>query len=319
MEFDNPTPEVEVDPVKNLVATRETAYEPWWLLLLGIFLFAGFVYITWDRSETANKNGVATEMMPVKAATYLIIYERFQQLTNPDLAGQISPGFDKKDNIIKTAQSWREATSSYPTVEGKALVLVNAATLYGSAQQTDMAVTLLEQAEHIDGAHAQSFRQLIALYRIPAQQQTLTPQTNALLKRISTGPLLRARNAQLSGDSSAEIDALRPVVTIAKRLIIIGMSAIGIIITIIVLSIVLGLAYLQQIISIFRNVAGKWEVALPWGPGGALLAIIGVFSLAWLIGDFKNSIKIPEAESLLFERCYRSAGIVDYHVYGITG
>ncbi|HEY3418740.1 MAG TPA: CPBP family intramembrane glutamic endopeptidase, partial [Armatimonadota bacterium] len=124
-----------------------------------------------------------------------------------------------------------------------------------------------------DPQGAASYRQLALLYASKARPSKLSVETERLLTQVSSGPLVRARNARLRGDAPGALAALQPGAAAGQRVFI----AIGILA-------LLGLGIFCSAVILFclrfynlgDDIAAVTETPpapVPWGIGVALAVV----------------------------------------------
>lgn len=197
--------------------------EPAWLLCLGILAFAVLLLFTWSSNSSRTPELSFDKFSTAKMDTYRVELLLYQQIDRREL----SPPSDVRihSRATKAANAWRDLSDAvvkeYTLArrrhqkphygnEYAARITVNAAALYGAADNFSRAHSLLEEAMTRNPAESGPYRQLLSLYQPMAIPITPSPATAILLSRLSTGPLLRARNAHLTGNRAAELAALLP-------------------------------------------------------------------------------------------------------------
>ena len=274
--------------------------EPLWVLLLGILMFAGLLYLTWERGASRIPPVSSDKIMSARLDTYQVEYWLYQQVHGGKLATLID-GKETSD-AIKAGDAWRDISDAVMHADAQAArknqntsfygaayaasTSVNAAALYGAAGNLPGARAALAQAIARDPAGAAVYRQLLALYQPAAKPIALSPATEQLLRRLSTAPLLRARNAQLTGNTSGVLAALRPGERAGRRGIITSLI-IGAFMVLVAVLFVLSLIYLISnwlniSLVLHRSLLAVSEAPC-WGIGAALIAVSMVFLSTWVL------------------------------------
>lgn len=251
--------------------------EPAWVLALGILLFLAVIVTYWGnsfRSSARNTGEVGFQRtMAVRLSTYAVsalVYLQYQQ------SGQAQTRELQQSLALSAAREWT-AIGNSSTRRAQGLQLLNAAALYGVADNSAQARDALQRAARAYPEAASSFRQLTPLYQQPPSAITVTPGVRALTKTVSTGPLLLARNERLQGDTPGALAALRPGAVAGARALV----AVGGIVIVTVLLILIGLFLYaikwRRVTADVREAELTTEQPLPWGVGTALILISMVY------------------------------------------
>ncbi len=197
--------------------------EPVWLLLLGMLMFAVLLAFTWLPNFLKKPELSSDKIRAAKLHTYAVEMLLYQQ-ANRRIPSAIADGNLHKQ-ATAVANSWNDLNRAVIRIDAvarrkhlkprygaeyAARLSVNSAALFGAADNLPRAGALLNEAIVLNPGGSASYRQLLALYQPGATPITLAPATDQLLLKISSGPILRARNAYLTANRSAVLAALRP-------------------------------------------------------------------------------------------------------------
>ena len=278
--------------------------EPSWLIVLGVACFLSFLTLVWWNhrvSQDADPVSFQTAMS-ARSGTYVVemlLYYRQDQSATPFATALPSA----EQTAGQTARDWQTISEQTTDTEHQGLTALNAAALYHVAGNNVSARAMLARAERRDRPHAPLYRALQPLYSEPARPVHITTEMRGLLDRISTGPLVLARNAELSGKSGEITAALRPGARAAQRLvlvmIVIGFAFISLLI---VMLLVLALAGPRT-----WRAAGEMQqtpgAEVPWGIGTGLIVVsLSYFTVALLQGMLQAVLPVknnPSAEMLV--------------------
>jgi membrane protease YdiL (CAAX protease family) len=267
-----------------------------WLLVLGIVLFACLLAIGWAH-VVLRPQGVSEERMrSARSESYQVENRLYQQINAGKrmgrFAGQLSSLAKRAGDhwrYISVAGERADAQARRKHLSpryGRVFVAksaMNAAALYGVSDDYPRARVTMALAIARDPADASAYRQLSLLYASPATPIVFSPATETLLRDLSTGPLFRARNAQLNGDAHAALLALLPGERAARRRMTVAEICWNFIGGVVLAVFIFWLSYRRRITHAMRQVAEAPSVAPPWGIGAALIAISAVFLSTWLM------------------------------------
>jgi len=285
MAFDEPAGEYEQDLTRPGAATppeAETvpAREPLFVLIIGIVLYVSLLVFSWVRVEARTPSQAFQNAVPARLGTYMVtaVLSWEAQGTLPSSA-QISLG----GSPVRMAQLWSTVSQAYTAPDERGRAALNAAALYGVADRSAAAQAQLIRAARLDPAQATAYEALLPLYRSTPQPAVFTPKVEALLNAISSGPILRARQAQVAGQGKAAvIAALRPGAEAGVRVLIAyGLIAV-IFLGVVVMACVLYLTRFSRITGIVHDAAHEPRVLPPWGIGTALILISLTYLLTML-------------------------------------
>ena len=265
-------------------------HEPLWLLLLGVALFLLLLTMSWRRDAQHPQLRILPVQQAATISTYIVEYLQLQQLKGPStgirtafasaLPQSAAQAADNWDTIVEKATDTKLGTPD-PALGAKAAL--NAAVLRGVAGDQVAAQTSLTRAIGLRPSQAAIFRELMPLYAQPSRAVTLSAAARAYLRDSLAEPLILARSAQLAGNNTAAIAALRPGATAGRRLMILNgvIALLGAVlfITVVILLIVY-YRRIQQSIAITEQPESSPPA---WGPGAALIVISAVYLLASVV------------------------------------
>lgn len=278
--------------------------EPSWLIAIGVACFLGFLALTWwSHRLSADENSVAfLTSVSARTGTYfveMLLY--YQQGEAPTPFASAQPSVEQLAR--QAAHDWQVISEASTDPEHQGLTALNAAALYHVAGGGVSARAMLERAERRDRPHAPVYRALRPLYSEPASPVRMTREMRALLDRISAGPLVLARSAELSGKSEEIAAALRPGVRAAQRLMLF---------TIVVALVFFGLL-IVMLLALALAGPRTWRAAremhdtpgadVPWGIGTGLIVVsLSYFTVALLQGILQAIFSVkdnPDARMLI--------------------
>jgi len=290
MAFEDATPEPEREDTPRLTEVERigplippAAQEPVIVLVLGLLLFTCLVILSWMRMDARAPRSSQRSMQSVRSETYinqLMLKLRLSKtlFTDPVFSGSL------RNNFTKTAVGWEQLAQAQSPADEQAQMLLNAAALYGAGEQFAPARNDLVRAASQNPQLKTVVAELQSLYQPTPHAVRFSAQTQATLDTLATGPLFRARNAMISGNTSSAITALQPGAAAGIRACIFFLCIFLFFCGIVGGVIITCLVQYRNIGHAFKAVLVKQDTELPWGPGTALILISTVFFLSMLVG-----------------------------------
>lgn len=265
--------------------------EPRWLIALGVACFLGFLTLVWWNHQVSQETNPVSfnTSMSARTSTYfveMLLY--YRQDTGKTAFAAALPKTDA--TARQAARDWQEISERSTDTEHQGLTALNAAALYAVAGDDASVRTMLTRAEQRDRAHASLYRALTPLYRQPAHPVRISAPLGKLLDRISAGPLVLARNAELRGQPGEVAAALRPGARAGQRLLlVVSVGTLGFIGLLVVLLLVLLLRG-SQVLHAAREMQETPGAEVPWGIGTGLIVVsLSYFTVAFL-QDMLNAV-----------------------------
>lgn len=276
-----PVPQQEAGIVSQSPLVPSAREEPLWLLLLGILMFLGLVYLSWSHGMPRTTTPDLLASASARQGTYLVAWLEYASrqtsgATQPFLAAQLRP------LAMQTARAWETVSRDVDTPRDKALTAVNAAALHGVAGQDTNARDALRDAAAVDPERQDIYQALEPLYARMPQPVSWSLATAAVLETISAGPLLRARNAELRGDRAAAAAALEPGARAGRRVLLVNGLIAVLLFALFITAVIIALSQSSRIARAVETAAQAGESDVPWGIGTALIVI----TLTYLLASF---------------------------------
>lgn len=286
MSQDGATPDPIIE-IPDTLATPEplippASREPLVVLLLGVVLFAGLLVMLWMKQDDGHGAGAVQESITARSMTYLIELARYHTAR-----GTLPASFGKEllaDLPGETAEHWLSVSRDSDDARSRGLAALNAAVLYGEGERLPKAREALASAITHDAARAAQYRALLPLYASQPHAVTLDTETHALLKQVSSGPLVHARVAKLDGRPGDIPAALAAGARAGMRLLTVNLGLLVVVLLLGIVGIILLAVRSQALNETLTNATTESVEDVPWGPGTALIIISLAFLLANLLG-----------------------------------
>jgi len=307
---DTPPPPAAETPSPTDLSPREypplippASREPWWMLALGLCCFLALMGLIWSNYRIADENRGAdfSTLLSARLNTRIIEFLQYHRLQG-ELPKWAMESFGVEELAKQAAGVWRSISEDTSDTDG-GLAALNAAALYHVAGDDAFARRMMVLAARRDPQRAAQYQALSQLYFASPRPVRETPAIDGMLRQISTGPLVRARNAELRGDSAAAFAALLPGARAGQRIAIIfgGMAAV---MGILVLSMLLALIIAGPRFFTMLSEVGKAPGAeTPWGIGAGLIVIsLSYFTVSFLHSLLGSMLSAPidsDAELML--------------------
>lgn len=275
-------------PEHNAGTTPSTAplvpsarQEPLWLLLLGLLMFSGLVFLSWTHGVSRTTTSDLMASAGARQGTYLVAWmelaaRRASGATHPFMTAQA------RQLAIQTARAWETVSYTAVDTREKGLTAVNAAALHSVAGRQSDALKALDYAATVDRQRQAVYQALAPLYAYSPRPITWTPATTRLVNEISAGPLVRARNAELRGDHTATVAALEPGARAGRRVLLVNGFIAALLFVLFITAVIVALLRVQssRIAHDVETTVQASEPDIPWGIGTALIVITLVYLLA---------------------------------------
>jgi len=270
--------------------------EPLWLIALGVACFLGFLTLVWwNHQISQDTNPVPFQTsMSARTSTYfveMLLYYRQEKEKTAFAAALPKPDATAR----QAARDWQKISRQSTDTELQGLTALNAAALYDVAGDDASVQAMLTRAGQRDHAHASLYRALAPLYATPARPIRITAPMTTLLNRISAGPLVLARNAELRGKSGEVASALRPGARAGQRFIlVVTVGTLGFIGLLVIMLLALALAGPRtwQAADDMQHTPGA---EVPWGIGTGLIVVsLSYFTVFFLQGMLKAVFAVKD-------------------------
>jgi membrane protease YdiL (CAAX protease family) len=271
--FDDRTPDVAGELALPAVPDEPARREPTWLLVVGIVLFVFVLALAWGQrfipGVPAQQPTAATAQ--ARLSTAMVLYlSSYMQGAEPKTRQQLTPA--RKDLAAGAAAQWLQVSKEErdPTERGKAAL--SAAALHGVAGDMPKARQALETAAARDPANADRYRALRPLYAETPTAPELSPDVLILVDATPASGLIRARTAELRGDTAGAAAALSAAAAGMSR----WMVVMATVFTVYGAGLLLGFlaALVVFILILVRHpVITPPKLPASWGPGGALVTL----------------------------------------------
>ncbi|MCL5801883.1 MAG: CPBP family intramembrane metalloprotease [Gammaproteobacteria bacterium] len=290
-------PQEEIPDIPWLAPPREhKPVESPVLLAVGILLFALVLASSWIHN--GKQSGVGFQhSLEARTRTYIIsllLDWQLREIIPPRYASALSP----QQLARETARQWSTISRDEQVREQSALLAMNAAALYGVAEQPALARAGIRRAAQRDPVRATAYRALLPLYANTPRPVTLSSQTRGIIGKISAGPLILARNALLRDDQHAAITALQPGAQAGLRLLVINGSIILLLLGVLLVAGIIFLTRYRRITTVLAEVGQSPPPPVPWGVGTALIVVSATYLLVQVLGGLTISIISPGAEAV---------------------
>ncbi|MHB9022862.1 MAG: CPBP family glutamic-type intramembrane protease [Armatimonadota bacterium] len=276
MACDDPAPEFQDDKCARVEsvppASRAAGREPFWSLVAGILLFLGVLVIFWIPGLERMRQGSAPPSWQLRLQTYRVEASLYAS-RDKTFPASFAQSMDVRKLAVETAEGWAKAGREIEDGSTRALFSLNSAALYGVAEEFPAARRALHTAANADPQHAAAYRHLAELYAPRARPIAFTPEVERLLAQVSSGPLLRARHADLRQDEQAVLAALQPGMNAVKRLLLMVMIVVALIAGILNAALIL---FVLRYPTLKRDAIAAAETIpapVPWSVGTALAAV----------------------------------------------
>jgi membrane protease YdiL (CAAX protease family) len=289
-------------PVRLSPARRESP----WVLCVGIVLFLCVLSLVWYRGNERSTGAPTMSAYVARLNTYIV-----ESLAYWEAQGTVPVmPFTVHSQARQTAALWEKLSVAYPDAPERALTQVNAAALYGVAGSAVDARRALARAEALHPTQGPAIRALLPLYSTPAKPITLSPDTESVLNRLSTGPLIRARAREVAGDHAGALRALAPGAKSGRRVMAFASSTFFLAFTVFLFAIITFAVKYAAIRAALHAAAQPAAVHLPWGIGTALIVISLHHLCSFSIGGILYSLAGSSARSMETALLFGVAGTI---------
>ena len=159
----------------------------------------------------------------------------------------------------------------------------NAAALFGLIGQSANARKALLRAEKVSPRYTLAYRELLQIYGKDAKAIVISPEITGLLRQLSAGALIRARNAELRNDAEGKIFALHAGYLQGKRVLMVTSSITQIALLLLSAGIICWFLFHKRIMVSLREVSNLKRRPPIWGTGTALIVISFTYALSSLL------------------------------------
>jgi len=297
------TPPIDLSPHEFPPLIPPATREPWWLLAIGLFCYMALLGLIWSNHAADKNQGVDFQQsVSARLNTRFIELIQYHRLRG-ELPGLAMKSINIEELATQTARDWRSISDDTTDAGQRGLTALNAAALYHLAGDDASARRMLVLAAKRDSRRAMQYRALSRLYDANPRPVPETPAISGKLRKITAGPLVRARNAELLGDSAAALAALQPGARAGQRVVLVTVVSFMAMVALLLGLLVALIVARPRLARPLSEVEQGPGAEVPWGMGTGLIVIsLSYFAVSFilsLLGSMLSAPKDSDAELML--------------------